>query len=109
MVMAGTMTPVQKMAAQYEEPEEILRRVNDALAVQNPRDMFVTLFCAVFDAHGRQMSYASAGHPSPVLLRAGELPRLPCVVPGLLAGVMPGTCYEGHTLDLCPGDVFVFY
>ncbi len=44
LFMAVTMTLVRTLGRQVREPDEIVRRVSDALAEQNPRDMFVTLF-----------------------------------------------------------------
>ena len=62
------------------EPDEILRRLNDELAEQNPRGMFVTLQCLVFDLEQRRVSCAGAGHHqlavlSPVVRRGWPAPR----------------------------------
>ena len=46
--MAVTLTLLRTMARLYTEPAEILSRLNDELAQQNPRGMFVTVQCAVF-------------------------------------------------------------
>jgi sigma-B regulation protein RsbU (phosphoserine phosphatase) len=97
------------IARGLDRPDEVLGRVNDALVVQNPRNMFVTLACAVFQPRVRKVVYASAGHPSPVLLRVGEPPHLPFRSTGLVAGVMEGTTIPVQSLDLWPGDTFVFY
>jgi sigma-B regulation protein RsbU (phosphoserine phosphatase) len=109
LFMAVTTTLIRVIAREVERPEEILARVNDALADHNPRAMFVTLSCAVFQPRARKVAYASAGHPSPVLLRAGRAPRLPFTASGLVAGIMPGTEIPSESLDLEPGDTFVFY
>ena len=49
LFMAVTTTLLRTMARQYREPKEILSQVNDALAVQNPQGMFVTLLCLIVD------------------------------------------------------------
>ena len=49
LFMAVTVTVLRTLARQIAEPDEILRRLNDELAEQNPRGMFVTLQCLVFD------------------------------------------------------------
>ena len=69
LFMAVTMTLVRAMAPDSHRPEEILRRVSDALASHNPHTMFVTLLCAIYDVRTGQLDYASAGHPPPVLIR----------------------------------------
>jgi sigma-B regulation protein RsbU (phosphoserine phosphatase) len=109
LFMAVTTTLIRVIARETERPDEILRRVNDALAVQNPRNMFVTLSCAVFRPQAAKILYASAGHPSPVLLRSGSGLSLPFQSAGLVSGIMPGTEIPSESRDLRPGDMFVFY
>jgi sigma-B regulation protein RsbU (phosphoserine phosphatase) len=109
LFMAVTMTLVRTLARQFDQPEEVLRAVNDALAVQNPRNMFVTLFCAAFNLKTGAARYACAGHPSPALLRPGQAPCLPFDSTGMTAGFMAGAEFEGRALDWRPGDVLVCY
>ncbi len=49
LFMAVAMTLLRSLARQGHTPEEILRQLNDELLQQNPRGMFVTLQCLVFD------------------------------------------------------------
>jgi sigma-B regulation protein RsbU (phosphoserine phosphatase) len=109
LFMAVTTTLIRVIAREAERPEEILQRVNDILAVQNPRAMFVTLSCAVFHLRAAKVVYASAGHPSPVLLRSGSAPTLAFQSAGLISGIVPGTVVPSESLDLQPEDVLVFY
>ena len=53
LFMAVTVSVLRTLARQIAEPDEILRRLNDELAEQNPRGMFVTLQCLVFDLEQR--------------------------------------------------------
>jgi sigma-B regulation protein RsbU (phosphoserine phosphatase) len=109
LFMAVTTTLLRVIAPELERPEDILSHVNDALSAQNPRDMFVTLSCAVFEPRAAKLTCASAGHPSPVLLRAGQAPCLPIASSGMVAGIMPGTPIPSQSLDLQAGDTLVFY
>jgi phosphoserine phosphatase RsbU/P len=109
LFMAVTTTLVRMIGREATEPAEILQRVNDALAAHNPRDMFVTLACAIFERGPRMLKYASAGHPSPVLLRSGDEPVLPFDSTGLMAGITPGTHFSTRTAEVRPGDIYVFY
>jgi serine phosphatase RsbU (regulator of sigma subunit) len=109
LFMAVTTTLVRVFATEVERPEEILARVNDALTVQNPRGLFVTLCCAVFQPRARTVTCASMGHPSPVLLRKGAAPCLPFLYAGIPAGIMAGTEIPSESLQLQEGDAFVFY
>ena len=87
--MAVTVTVLRTLARQIAEPDEILRRLNDELAEQNPRGMFVTLQCLVFDLEQRRVSCAGAGHHQLALLSPGRPPRLACPSSGRPAGLMP--------------------
>jgi sigma-B regulation protein RsbU (phosphoserine phosphatase) len=109
LFMAVTTTLVRVAAQQFLRPEEILARVNDGLIVHNPRGMFVTLFCAIFDPHTRKVTCASSGHPSPVLLRAGQPPSLPFRSAGMAAGIMADIEIPSQSLDLKAGDTLLFY
>jgi sigma-B regulation protein RsbU (phosphoserine phosphatase) len=108
LFMAVTMTLVRAIAPDLRRPEEILRRVNDGLVSHNPRNMFVTLSCATYDAKTGQLTYASAAHPAPVLVREGNARLLP-QEPELAAGIRPGLAVASQSVQLQPGDLVVFY
>lgn len=108
LFMAVTMTLVRAMAADSKKPEEILRRVSDSLVTQNPRNMFVTLLCGIYEPATGKLTYASAGHPAAVLVRAGNASLLP-TEPDLAAGIMAGIATQSQSVDLQPGDLVVFY
>ena len=108
LFMAVTMTLVRALAPDSRTPSEILRRVSDALASQNPRNMFVTILCAIYDPRTGRLDYASAGHPPPVLVRAGKAEFLP-LEPDMVAGIMPGLAAPSQSVQLQAGDLLVFY
>lgn len=108
LFMAVTVTLVRAMAPESLDPGSILRRVSDALVAHNPRSMFVTLLCAVHDAHTGQLRYASAGHPPGVLVRKGTAACLP-TEPNMAAGIRPGLAASAQTVELQAGDLVVFY
>ncbi len=109
LFMAVTTTLIRVIARDPRSPREILARVNEALAAQNPQGLFVTIFCAVFEPRVGKITCASLGHPSPMLLRAGEAPKLPFLETGLPAGIMAGIDIPNQSLDLQAGDMIVFY
>ena len=102
LFMAVTMTLVRSFAADSRGPEEILRRVSDALALHNPHCMFVTLFCATYDPRTGRLDYASAGHPPAVLIRQGNAQFLP-LKPGMIAGYQAGAVRPKPLGSTCPG------
>jgi phosphoserine phosphatase RsbU/P len=109
LFMAVTMTLVRSMARQYEHAEDILRHVSDELVTQNPRKMFVTMGCLVFDLKSRRVTCANAGHNSVVLLRNGEPPRFVFPATGMVAGLFPGNPVSGESLELEAQDTLVLF
>jgi sigma-B regulation protein RsbU (phosphoserine phosphatase) len=109
LFMAVTMTLVRTIARQFKKPEEIVLQVSDALEAHNPRAMFVTFTCAVFDWREGRVTCANAGHPSPVLLRDGNAPSMPLQPTAMVAGVFPGMEVTVQAMELQPGDTLVFY
>jgi phosphoserine phosphatase RsbU/P len=109
LFMAVSVTVLRTLARQIAEPDEILRRLNDELAEQNPRGMFVTLQCLVFDLEQQRVSCAGAGHHQLAVLSAGRPPRLACPSSGRPAGLMPFNPIERETLSLEPGQTFVLF
>jgi sigma-B regulation protein RsbU (phosphoserine phosphatase) len=109
LFMAVAVTVLRTLARRITEPDEILRRLNDELAEQNPRGMFVTLQCLVFDLAKRTVSCAGAGHHQLAIVSPGRPPRLACASTGRPAGLMPFNPIERETLPLEPGDTFVLF
>ncbi len=109
LFMAVAVTVLRTLARQIAEPDEILRRLNDELAEQNPRGMFVTLQCLVFDLEQRRVSCAGAGHHQLAVVSPGRLPRLAFPSSGRPAGLSASNPVERETLSLTPGDTFVLF
>jgi sigma-B regulation protein RsbU (phosphoserine phosphatase) len=107
MVMAVTLT--RSIARVSGRPDEILARVNDALAADNPSSTFVTLFCAVLEPETGRLTYASGGHPSPLLLQPGQPPRAALPSEGTLVGILPGLSFPSADVLLAPGDLLVAF
>jgi sigma-B regulation protein RsbU (phosphoserine phosphatase) len=109
LFMAVTVTILRTLTRQIAEPDEILRRLNDELVEQNPRGMFVTLQCLVFDLERRLVTCASAGHHQLVIVAPDRAPRWACPSSGRPVGLMPHNPIERETIPLKPGDTFVLF
>ncbi|MFA6958953.1 MAG: SpoIIE family protein phosphatase [Thermoanaerobaculia bacterium] len=105
--MAVTMTLVRALARQHREPNELLRRLNDELAAQNPRRMFVTLAYLVIELSTGRVIGASAGHNPLLLVRASGETRAVFRSSGMVAGMMSGRTYTNESLELTRGDMLV--
>ena len=109
MFMVRAISLARLLAREIAEPERILARLNDELAVDNPSGMFVTFLCAVFDPGCGRLAIANGGHCRPVLLRNGEPPHWAVKNLGTALGFEPGLEFERTELNLRSGDSLVFY
>jgi serine phosphatase RsbU (regulator of sigma subunit) len=110
LVMSTTCGMLQ-LAAQASEscsPSEVLERVNEALTVRIPSNMFVTCFYAILDPNSGSLSYANAGHDLPYLHRGrGDAEELRAR--GMPLGLMPGMGYEEKETTLHASEAALFY
>jgi serine phosphatase RsbU (regulator of sigma subunit) len=107
LFMAVTVTLLRSLARQLDGPGEILARLNDELAAQNPRGMFVTMAC--LDVRGDRVTCANAGHDSALLVRAAEGASPVLSSSGRVLGLFPDQAYASETLDLGAGDSLLLY
>jgi len=106
MVMVRTL--LREIARGLAEPAEVLARLNASLCCDMPPSMFVTLVLAVlFPGRPGRVALASAGHPEPILVRAGAAPKS-VSVGGMMLGVFEEAAFEETEVDLESGDGLVF-
>jgi len=110
-VMATTCGMLQ-LAAQASDssssPGEVLKRVNEALLVRIPPNMFVSCFYAILDPERASLSYANAGHDVPYV-RRGRGAAEELRARGMPLGLMPGMSYEEEETILEAGEAALFY
>jgi serine phosphatase RsbU (regulator of sigma subunit) len=110
LVMATTCGMLQ-LAAQASDssssPGEVLKRVNEALLVRIPANMFVTCFYAILNPNSGHLSYANAGHDLPYLWHGRDAEELRAR--GMPLGLMPGMDYEEKEMVLDAGEGVFFY
>lgn len=71
--------------------------------------LFMTACCATFDAATRELTYANAGHPPALVLRADE-PRCAAISAyGLVLGFEKDAGFTETRLEVRKDDVVVFY
>jgi hypothetical protein len=99
------VTLLRTLARQLER-REILRALNDELAAQNPRAMFVTMAC--LDVRGGAVTCANAGHDARCSVAR---PARPAGVPLVRHGArpLPGPVVHERDLELADGDSLVLY
>ncbi|HEX7793706.1 MAG TPA: GAF domain-containing protein [Vicinamibacterales bacterium] len=95
-------------------PAGVLTSMNTILNERELESYYCTLCYAVFDLKRRHVSLANSGLPYPIRLRKTDRPSDTDTAPesielaGVPLGSFPGSRYDEITLDLQPGDLFVF-
>jgi serine phosphatase RsbU (regulator of sigma subunit)/anti-sigma regulatory factor (Ser/Thr protein kinase)/transposase len=69
LVMTMIRTAIRLEARGNQSPSDILARVNDFVAEDVKKGMFITIFFILLDSKQRQISFASAGHNPMILYR----------------------------------------
>jgi serine phosphatase RsbU (regulator of sigma subunit)/CHASE3 domain sensor protein len=88
------------------DPAALLSRVNRELVRERGR--MVTAVCGYADSQTYAFTYATAGHPPPVLVEPGRRPRL-LEFGSLPLGVMDAAVYRTHSVQSLPGAMLVLY
>jgi PAS domain S-box-containing protein len=109
---AGLAVMVRHMAEalsrHHRDPGDLLTELNEMLAARLPDGSLVTLAMAVADPQGGSLTWANAGHPAPVLLRAAG-PVTTLGDPGPPCGAFTGHRFPGRRTPLNAGDLLVLY
>lgn len=109
LFMAVSKTLLKAAAEGQSPPEEVLRRVNDALSDNNEKAMFITVFFAALDLGTGELEYANGGHNPPLLLRRdGSVETLDEGL-GPVVGALRGMRYGRGRTRLVPGDRLLLY
>jgi sigma-B regulation protein RsbU (phosphoserine phosphatase) len=109
VVTALARYTIRAAAARHTRPTEVLGVLNDVLERHDSKR-----FCTVVVArlhrseHGWEVTFASGGHPLPLLLQDGLVPR-PIGTHGTMVGAFEDPTFDDSVVDLAPGDGLVFY
>ncbi|HEX5283169.1 MAG TPA: GAF domain-containing SpoIIE family protein phosphatase [Bryocella sp.] len=106
LLMSATRATLRTLARLNLSPEETLKQLNHMLIADMPANKFVTLVYGVLDPDSREITFASAGHPRPLLVN-GSCDFLPLDT-GLPLGLAPSS-YPEYTVHLKPGTKVLLY
>jgi len=81
--------------------------LNQQLYATTSPEKYATFCFALYDEQTGVVTYTNAGHPPPILIRAGGATRLD--VNGTVVGAFPFSKYGESTVQLEPGDLLVWY
>lgn len=109
-IMTETRTFIQARAHDLPDSTEILSSLNRFLYQDLSRaELFITMFYAKYHPVSGKLSYSSAGHNPPIVLRAssGQCERLDAE--GLILGILTEVDFEEKSVQLEPGDLLLLY
>jgi serine phosphatase RsbU (regulator of sigma subunit) len=110
LFMIAVRALTRHLAPATAGPAQLLSRLNDALKIDNPTHLYVTLTGGFYDDRDGSVALASGAHPPPLLRRAdGRVEQLE-----VQRGVMIGQAIlELHVSDtrvvLQPGETLILY
>lgn len=108
LVMAVAAATLRTVIEIDPSPAAVARLLNRALHRAGQRRNFMTLFYALLEPQSGRLDYVCAGHPYPLLVRAGG--AVEELGSGALPlGVRPEVELRCATLDMGPGDRLVLY
>jgi sigma-B regulation protein RsbU (phosphoserine phosphatase) len=107
LLMAAVRGILRSIAPFASGPSEVLARVNQVLLDDVPTGRYVTMIYAVVDPKRRSLTFASAGHPWPLLCHDNAVRPLHTDA-GLPLGLLPSEFTE-HTVTLCHNFRLLFY
>ena len=89
-------------------PAEVAEQLNRMFPMGSDDGHFSTFLYGILNIEQSTFLYASAGHPDPILVRAGSPPHS-LDLGGLPIGVMDEATYDEATIPLQPGDRLFLY
>lgn len=109
LLMSSFLGMVRTLDRAQTPPAELARLANRRIVHEvGLSGQYVTAVCARLAPGARRLTYATMGHPAPLLCRGGRVAPLPATA-GLPAGLDEDGRYGEAEARLEPGDVVVFY
>src|ERR1700704_3068972 len=105
LLMALLLAMLRTLVDEKLEPAELITRLNVQVCRHAPGSRFITLFYGVFDPRSGSLTYVSAGHMPPLLLRGdGTCERLSDG--GMSLGMFEHSTYTTGHVVIQPDDLF---
>jgi serine phosphatase RsbU (regulator of sigma subunit) len=110
LLMSKLSAEVRVVLGDEPEPAAAMGRLNRLLCETGVPEMFVTFLLAVIDMVEHRLTVVNAGHPSPLVRRAGGHLEVPAArALSLPLGVEPGEPFRSLSTTLGSGDLVVLY
>lgn len=109
LYMARLSSDVRYEAAVANDPQVVVRRVNEALTRDIEEGMFVTLIAVAIDTATGELEIINAGHSAPMVRQSnGEIVELG-IPQNMPLGVDPDLDFQPYKCILDPGETVVLF
>lgn len=110
MLMILTRGAFRSASETTQSPGETLSAMNNALfADLRKLGSFVTVFCSDWDPETGKLTYASAGHNLPIIVRGSRALETARSATGVMIGGLPKQYYDNYEVRLQTNDLVFFY
>ncbi len=109
LYMALCRTILRATARSRTDPAVTLTRVNELLLADTRSDLFVTMWYAIWDPADGRITFSSAGHNPPLVVRDDGQATQTLRLKGIALGVLETIKLQTETIYLKPGDTLVLY
>jgi len=107
VTMGRLRQSMRVVATLIAEPNAMLDAADRAVRGESD-ETYATALAGIFDPRTHTFTFASAGHPSPVLRHPdGRIEEFN--VPGMMLGLRQGKSLRTVTIDVAPGSTLVFF
>ena len=107
LLTASLRASLRAHASNNPEVPAVLANVNRDLCIDTETSDFATMFYGVLDPETRMLSYSSAGHLPPLLVRGGTIKEL--TVGGGVLGIDAKSTWPAEMVQLQKGDALFLY
>jgi sigma-B regulation protein RsbU (phosphoserine phosphatase) len=97
----------RRYAPERFSPAGVLASMNTILHERQLEEYYCTLCYAVFEFKRRVLTLANSGLPYPIRCSGDSVAQIE--LPGVPLGSFAGSSYDELTIDLTPGDLYVFF
>ena len=108
LYMMTTKLLMKRFALMKQKPDEILKNVNDTLALDNKTCMYSTIFCGILNTESGNMHFCNAGHTPPIIFDGISTKYLD-TKENMLVGLTPKAEFESQIVKMQNNGALLMY
>jgi len=109
LYLARRRTVLRATARSRTDPAVTLTRVNELLLADTRSDLFVTMWYTIWDPADGRITFSSAGHNPPLVVRDDGQATQTLRLKGIALGVLENIKLQTETIYLKPGATLILY